>query len=313
MRRGSKYTPSQMLRDGSMLGIFSPSEPLTVSRQERMVPSLELLHRNYRTSFAPNALAHSTYMAGTVEERLGDIHALLDDDDVDALVASWGGKSCNQLLRGLPYKKIYQSRKPVVGFSDACVLLNAITAQTGLVTFSGPNIAGKMQESDHWNLDLIRGKSVPPFGSSARECWTTVKAGTATGTLYGGNLSTFVLGLVGTPYMDQMEDVVFFFESASDSPQIVDQYLRCLANAGLFERCCGMIIGDVSFEEQPDYKQRDINDLALSYADEFDLVCARIETFGHGKFENPATPIGGRVRLCTDDLEVELLERVVAP
>jgi len=300
------------IREDATLGIFSPSEPLTSSRQERMKESLELLHRNFSTKFAPNAYSHDAYMAGGVEERLEDIETLLFDDAVDALVASWGGKSCNQLVDRLPFEDIREAKKPIVGFSDVCVLLNAITAKTGLVTFYGPNIAGKMHESDHWDLRSLKGVSVPPFGNTVADRWTTLHGGTTSGRLFGGNLSTFVLGLTGTDYMKRMDGAIFFIESASDPPQIVDQYLRCLGNSGFLGRCAGLLVGDVSFDEQPAYKKRSTDDLLGSYAEEFDLVCARIETFGHGRLENPAIPIGASVRLSTDESSVELLAPVVS-
>ena len=151
------------LRPGSTLGVFSPSEPLTAERQQRMRPSIALLERNFAVQFSRHALAETYYTAGSVTERLSDIDELLEDDGVDCLLASWGGKNANQLVRCLPYAELARRRKPIVGFSDVCVILNAITAETGLITFCGPNIAGKMAESEHWGLDLLQGAELLPL------------------------------------------------------------------------------------------------------------------------------------------------------
>ena len=220
------------LRHGDTLGIFSPSEPLTVERQQRMAGSLELIERNFEIKYAPNAFSETYYEAGSKEERLADIRTLLEDEQVDALVGSWGGKSANQLLKELPYEQIAHARRAWIGFSDVCVILNAITAATGMVTFCGPNIAGKFHESEHWDLDLICGETVPPFGWASRDKTDFLVSGDAEGVLYGGNLSTFVLGLAGTQWMEAMQDVVFFWESASEPPQILDHSPAASATAG---------------------------------------------------------------------------------
>lgn len=293
-----------------MIGIFSPSEPLTKERQGRMQESLDLLARNFKYRFATHALAQTSYMAGSPEERIADITELLYDDGVQALMGSWGGKSANQLLSALPYEGFLQARKPIIGFSDVCVLLNAVTAQTGLITFAGPNIAGKLQESAHWNLGLITGRTEPPFGQTARENWETVVPGHATGRLFGGNLSTFVLGLAGTPSMERMEEVVFFWESASEPPQIIDQYLACLGNCGFLGRVKAMIVGDVSYQEES-RKARPVNDVIRQYAEQYGFPAVRVETFGHHKMENPAVPIGCKVELDTHRKWVTCTEAAV--
>ncbi len=301
----------QKLEKGSTVGIFSPSEPVTPERQERMEPSLELLSRNFEPRFATHAFEQFYYQAGSCELRLGDFSELLDDPSVDCLLGCWGGKSANQMVRGLPYSRIASARKPIVGFSDVCVLLNAITAETGLITFCGPNIAGKLNESDHWNLDLLRGEHLPPFGRTAVECFETVRGGRAEGVLFGGNLTTFVLGLAGSRWMNAMDEIVFFWESGSEPPQILDQHLTCLENCGFMDRVIAMIIGDTSYSEAAGYKDWPLPDFLRNIGDRFDIPVARVPNFGHHKLENPAIPIGAHVEVDADRGTVSLLGEVV--
>jgi muramoyltetrapeptide carboxypeptidase len=293
------------------VGIFSPSEPVTSERQKRMQPSLDLLTRNFEPRFATHALEQLYYQAGSREQRLGDFRELLEDQSVDWLLGSWGGKSANQMVRGLPYDQTANARKPIVGFSDVCVLLNAITAETGLITFCGPNIAGKLHESDHWDFDLLRGEQVPPFGHTAAECFETVRGGRAEGVLFGGNLTTFVLGLAGSRWMSAMDEVVFFWESGSEPPQILDQHLTCLENCGFMDRVVAMIVGDATYDEAAAYKDRPLDDLLRNVGELFDIPVARIPNFGHHQLENPAIPIGARVAVDTDQHTVSLLGDVV--
>lgn len=293
------------------MGIFSPSEPVTPERQERMRPSLDLLARNFEPRFASHAFEMTYYQAGSRDQRLEDFHELLDDPSVDCLLGSWGGKSANQMIRGLPYDRIASARKPIVGFSDVCVILNAITAQTGLITFCGPNIAGKLNESDHWDLDLLRGANPPPFGRTAAGCFETIRGGRAEGVLYGGNLTTFVLGLAGSGWMASMDEIVFFWESGSEPPQILDQHLTCLENCGFMDRVVAMVVGDATYEETASYKDRPLNDLLMDVGERFGIPVARIPNFGHHKLENPAIPIGASVAVDADRRSVSLLGAVV--
>lgn len=301
--------PARRLTPGSKIGLFSPSEPLTADRRARMAPSLAILEREFELRWATNAYASAYYQAGTVAERLGDIEELVDDPDVGALLATWGGKSCGQLVEGLPYAKIAARRVPVAGFSDAGVLLNAITARSGVVTYYGPNIAGKLTESEHPTLDLARGEDVPPFGFGAQSAWQTITPGVCDGTLVGGGLSTFAIGLGGSRLLDAFEDPIFFWESGSSPPQIIDQLLTGLDNSGFLRRIRAMVVGHVLYEEV-DRKNRPIDDLLAEVGTALGIPVVRIPTFGHLSTENPMIPIGARVHLDTEAQEIRLLGEV---
>lgn len=248
-------------------------------------------------------------MAGSLASRISDFRDLLVDPGVDALLGSWGGKSCNQLVPSLPYAEILEMQKPIVGFSDVGVLLNHISVQTGLVTYYGPNIAGKLVESAHGDMAFLQNPSNPNvFGQTASEHWQTVVPGSASGRLLGGNLSTFVLGMVGTATMDLVlagGPWIFFWESASEPPQIIDQYLACLQNAGFFENVAGMIVGDATYEEV-DRKNRPLDELLADYSAGGRIPVARIETFGHRPIENPPIPVGAEVHMDNGERTVRL-------
>ena len=96
------------------IGLFTPSEPLTGSRQKRVAKGVRLLETyGYSAAYAPNALARTNYMAGTLEQRVADIHELIADRNVELLMATWGGKSACQLVPFLDYQLIARSRKPI--------------------------------------------------------------------------------------------------------------------------------------------------------------------------------------------------------
>lgn len=307
-----RVTPIQK---GDAFGIFSPSEPITDERKTRLDRGIRILQdRGFLTVLSPNAFAQSAYTAGTVDERVDDFHQLLKDDKVAALLASWGGKSCNQLLDKVDYELVRKYRKPVFAFSDGCVLLNALAAQSELFTFHGPNVAGKLFETQHADFSLLGKESesrLNLLGNVQHAPTRVIRSGKSQGRLFGGNLSTFVLGLVGSPYMPAWNPSLFFWESASETPQIVHQHLTCLRNAGVFDRVTGMIIGSFIVEEPSEYKKRDPFEMIIDAVGDYQFPILYCPTFGHpSHLENPILPIGAMCQLDSDLRSLILLERL---
>jgi muramoyltetrapeptide carboxypeptidase len=311
-RTASALVPARKLAPRATLGLFSPSEPLTPGRLSTLRRSLDIaIAHGFRFTYARNALKEGPYSAGTATDRLADIHELAADPSVDALFATWGGKSCNQLLAGLDFDLLLRERKPIIGFSDVAVLLNALTATTGLTSFHFL-VAGRLNETTHSGLGLLLGNDTTHadiFDFKSQPTRAVLCEGQARGRLFGGNLSTLVLGLLGTDFMPFAKDVVFFWESASERPQIIDQHLTALRNAGFFEHVRAMIVGSVySSGEVPLTEIRQ----AISFAvDGYEFPIVYAPSFGHLPTQNPIVPIGALCEVDTTTFTVRLREEVV--
>lgn len=304
------------LSQEATIGIFSPSEPIVETRQERFNKGLSILTENgFRFKLGKNCLAISAYTAGSIEERLEDIHTLARDTEIDALMASWGGKSCNQLIRYLNYEELADARKPILAFSDGCVLLNAITAVTGLITFHGPNVVGKLDETKHSNLGILIKKGTLErtnlLGSPSPGSTRVIRGGKATGKLFGGNLSTFVLGTVCSNLSKHLwEGGIFFWEEASMPPQLIEQHLRALINTGLLDRIAGMIVGNFLYEDPLEWKRIDGLSSLSNILSEFSYPILYCPTFGHAPLENPILPIGASCTLDADAVTLQVIEQI---
>lgn len=305
------------LKTGAKIGIFSPSEPITEERIVRFEKGVGILKsKGFGTQISLNAMNSLYYSAGTVNDRANDISQLIMDDSVSALMASWGGKSCNQLINAINYSEIAEKRKPILAFSDGCVLLNAITAKTGLFTFHGPNVAGKMFETKHSNLALIRSdvenKNSNLLGDVSSTESKVIKKGVSQGKLFGGNLSTFTLGLGGNNLLKEFKGGIFFWESLGEPIQIVHQYLQCLRNMGLFDTLSGMVIGDYITNDEFIYRRRPPEEMLLEVTKGYNFPVLYARTFGHpGELENPIIPIGPVSELNTMTKSLSLMEEVI--
>ena len=93
------------IEKNAQIGIYSPSEPISKNRESRFQQGVKFLESlGFKVKVAKNTLKTTNFTAGTVNDRLSDINSLLSDNETSALLASWGGKSCNQLVKDLNYK-----------------------------------------------------------------------------------------------------------------------------------------------------------------------------------------------------------------
>ena len=192
-------------------------------------------------------------------------------------------------------------------------MLNAITARTGLATFHGPNIVGKLEESDWSSLDCLR----PEFpwtetnllASAKRSEGLVLRRGIATGRLFGGNLNCFVLGVVlSRADLSFFDGGVFFWEDIGLTPRQIDQFLTALANIGFLDRISGMVIGDFFANEQHEWLRSDPLESVLHAVRNYSFPVIYAPLFGHRKLENPVFPIGASATLDTAEFSLRLTE-----
>ena len=213
------------LKEGDSIGIFSPSEPLTPERQRRLEKGIELLESlGFKVVVGRNVFKSYYYMAGKPEERIEDFHNLIVNPNIKAIMTSWGGRSTNQLISLIDYDLVRQHPKIISGFSDSTNLINAIYTITGLITFHGPNVVGKLAEGPHTTIEyfkkaFIKGEIGVVKSQLPPKC---LRSGKAEGRLIGGNLTCFDLGLIGTPYQPNFKDTIFFWEAGARTPQEID-------------------------------------------------------------------------------------------
>ena len=294
----------------STLGIFSPSEPLVGNRLEMYGSGIKILEsKGYSIVEAKHVFARDAFDAGTIEERIADINQLLLDPEVDALMNSWGGKGCNQLLPHLNFELIAHAKKPILGFSDGCVLLNAISAQTGLVSFYGPNVVGKLHETEHSDLQILHledATSVNLLGDNQSTESTVINDGEASGRLFGGNLSTFTLGCLHLNELKRaLNGAILCLEEGYIPVQIVLQHLHTLKNHGVFDVVSGVVIGCFETRDTTEWKQTDGVGCLQRFFRDWDIPVVHVPTFGHVPVENQILPIGARCSLNVENFSLK--------
>lgn len=311
-----KLTKCHAIEAGSRLGAFSPSDWLGGDRPERSRAAALSLESaaGLKIEFAPNAFARDGIRAGTIDQRISDLDVLLDNELISGLIATYGGKACNQIVTRLPFEALARRRLPMFGFSDVAVLQNAITAQTGLVTFYGPNILAKLDQSSWGRLDsLVAGSAKfhtdSVFGMEPNPNARCVRAGRAVGRLFGGNLECFVYGnLLSKQDLSFFNQGIFFWESGGLTPREADQALTALANSGFLSTISGMIIGDAFTQEGYEWFRSDPLESVLNATASYRFPVLHLPIFGHKKLENPIIPIGVIAEMDAERLTARTIE-----
>ncbi len=286
------------LTKGSTIGIFSPSEPLTAERCQRVQDGAAFLESlGFKVRFGEHVYDTKYYMAGDARDRAEDFNAFVRDGSVAAIIASWGGRSCNQILEFIDFQAAAEHPTVICGFSDPSLLLNALFAKAGLITFHGPNVVGKIADnpgpSIEFFLDVVckgRHGKVPCSPHEPE----TLRPGRATGRLVGGNLSCLDMGLFGTTYSPQLDGAILFWESGSRTPQEIDQLLVHLRLQGAFGKIAGMVVGFLGgVKDKRDWGARDVRETILAATCGHEFPILYYPCFGHSdELLNPVLPVG---------------------
>jgi muramoyltetrapeptide carboxypeptidase len=229
--------------------IFSPSSAVrNKAALRRGVARLKAMGQ--QVELDPATLATHMRFAGDDETRIAGIERAARSG-ADVAIISRGGYGLTRLLPALPYQAIAKAidhGTEFVGLSDFTAFQNAVLAETGRVTWSGPAVGedfGSEVEPDEIMQacfeDLVEG-----HGEGTG--WRLPAAEAVTdpietrGVLWGGNLA-IVTALVGTPWLPKVKGGILFLEDVSEHPYRIERMLTQLLHAGVLQKQKAIVLG----------------------------------------------------------------------
>lgn len=300
------------LQKGDRIGVVSPSGVITPELAPQLQRGIQALERlGFVVTLAPSARSSTLGYSATPEEKAADLHAMFRDPAVKAIICSQGGATANSCLPLLDWEAIRENPKVFLGISDITVLLNAIYARTGLVTFHGNDVMwGLGRDPTPYDLDelaarLVEGRIGPVRAAGPRE---TLRPGVAEGPLVGGNVEC-MRKLLGTPYLPPLDGAILLLESYGFSPTDGSCWFHHLDQAGVLARVGGVVIGHIHGD--PPAAPMRMRDVFLEVARRYAFPILQVSDFGHD-CPNTVLPIGARARLDAGARELVLLEPCVA-
>lgn len=230
------------LRKGDSIAICSPAG--AVFDQDAPAEFRYILESmGFEVVLADSLFRKHGYFSGTDKERADELIALFSNPSIKGIIAMRGGWGCARILPLLDYEMIRRNPKVFMGFSDISALLVAIRMHSGLLTFHGPVGYSTWSPAiiDEFNTNLVHPGSqrIIPADKGFR----TLRQGTGTGELIGGNLKV-ITSLIGSPYFPKsLEGRILFVEETGEEVYRIDRMLTQLRLAGLLEGLEGFIFG----------------------------------------------------------------------
>lgn len=312
------------LKKGDEIRIVAPARSLSLLSEDLVKIAKENFEKlGYKVTFSKHCKEKDMFTSSSVHSRVEDLHEAFSDKNVKAIFTVIGGYNSNQLLGSLDYGLIKKNPKILCGYSDITALANAITAKTGLVTYSGLHFSTwAMKKEFEYNLEyfnkcLVEEKDfeVKPSKTWSDDQWykdqenrlieknegfQILRKGTAQGTILGGNLCTFNL-LQGTEFMPEISSSVLFLEDddmAGDNFALeFDRNLQSLIHQPNFDKVKGIVFG--RFQKKADMNLEKLKYVIETKKELRDIPIIANVDFGH---TNPLItfPIGGTVKLDAD-------------
>jgi len=132
------YIFPKSLKFGDTIAVISPSSPVTLN-SAAVNKGLEYL-RDKGFKVVDYTQKKGGFSQRSIKEKASIVNKLFANKSIAAIMAFWGGLTSNQVLDYLDFSIIKKNPKIVIGYSDITALTSAITAKTGLITFSGPGL-----------------------------------------------------------------------------------------------------------------------------------------------------------------------------
>jgi len=293
--------------------IFSPSSAVrNKAALRRGIARLKAL--GHEVELDPSVFATHMRFAGDDATRLAAVgRAAASGADISIITR--GGYGLTRLLPDLPYKAVAKAidrGMKFVGLSDFTAFQNAVLAETGRVTWSGPAVGedfGVEAEPDDIMQACFEDLATGQGEGTGWQLPTTErveKAWQHKGVLWGGNLA-IVSALAGTPWLPKVKGGILFLEDVHEHPYRIERMLTQLLYAGVLQKQKAILLGHftnwVPVPHDKGYRLKTVVDWLRTQ------VKAPVLTglpFGHVSTK-VCLPVGAKVTLAAEGRDAFLL------
>jgi muramoyltetrapeptide carboxypeptidase len=309
------------LAPGARVALLSPSgavlEPDDIDRSAELCRALGL-----EPVVMPAAARRHGYLAGTDDERLGDLQQALNDASIGAIWCIRGGFGLTRILARIDFTALERYPRIILGFSDITALLLAANTATGIVTFHGPVARNGLTAYARQRLEQVMFDPTPagrlPLPSARagvvvpREPRVvTLQAGVADGPLMGGNL-TLIQCLIGTRMLPSFKGALLFLEDVGEDLYRIDRSMAHLRDAGVLDDIAGLVLGHFTDMKRTTAEgARAFHEVLLDYIEPLGIPAAYGFPIGHID-DQWTLPLGIPARLDATAGTLTLLEGAVA-
>jgi muramoyltetrapeptide carboxypeptidase len=295
-----KLIQPKSLEKGDSIAIIAPAGILK-NKKEIIEEAKELAESwGLKVLIGEHVFNQNNHFAGTDEERANDFQKALDNPNIKAIWGARGGYGSVRILDALDFTKFKDHPKWIIGYSDVTAIHSHVH-NLGVQTIHGM-MGTSMQFDKEENKKSIETLRKALFGETLNYEIPSSKynrIGSAEGELVGGNL-TLLLTMLGSESSIDTEGKILFIEEIGEYKYHIDRMLQSLKRAGYFNKCKGLIVGNISNIKKNTTKWgSSIEQLILDVVSEHDFPVLFDFPAGH-EIDNRALILGRTVQLKTE-------------
>lgn len=241
---------------GDLVVVPAPGGPTTAAAVAKGIAILE--GWGLRVELTEHALGKYGWLSAPDADRLADLQYALDHPEAKALMTARGGYGTTRIIDDVDFSGLEDHPKLIVGYSDITALHLAVQHHTGLASLHSPMVAWSSNNTaataESLRTALMTTDPVVLQRDPLESTAAVVVPGTATGPLYGGNLSL----LDAEPDDNNLPDLdgaILFIEDTDESRYKIDGMLTRFTRAGHFDGLAGIAVGQFTPYEHDEYTE----------------------------------------------------------
>lgn len=230
------------LKKGDMIGLVCPAGFMSIEKSQACINVLR--EWGYQVKVGASVTSNSAnYFSGNDQERLQDLQAMLDDDQVNAILCARGGYGTGRIIEQINFAGFIRRPKWIIGFSDVSILHAHLYSNYKIASLHAP-MAAAFNEGGHKNEFVLSLRKALSGKKAKYTCRPHPfnRRGEAVGELVGGNL-TLLAHLIGSSSDFKTRGRILFLEDTGEYLYNIDRMFYQLKRSGKLSKLAGLIIG----------------------------------------------------------------------
>ncbi|WP_341220227.1 LD-carboxypeptidase [Polaribacter atrinae] len=291
------------LQIGDTIAIVAPAGILknreaTIARAKQLAESWGL-----KVVLGEHIFNKDSHFAGSDDERAADIQKALDNPNIKAIWSGRGGYGSVRVLDKLDYTFFLEHPKWIIGYSDITAFHSHIH-NLGVETMHAM-MGSSVDDKPELIVETLSTFKKAIFGEQLKYTIPSSKynrKGEVSGQIVGGNLA-LLASMLGSNSEVDTNDKILFIEEIGEYKYSIDRMLQSLKRAGYFDKCKGLIIGDISkIKSNSTNWGHTIEELVLDVVKEYNFPVMFDFPAGHEP-DNRALILGRKIELKVKENE----------
>lgn len=234
-----KTSIPRYLHAGDTIAITCPASPMEAAEAADCVNMLQAW--GFKVKMGSTLNKKWQHFGGTDAERAQDMQALMDDEEVSAILFARGGYGVMRMMDQLNWKRFARHPKWLVGFSDITAFHCHLNTHFGIPTIHA-DMAGGFSDTEDPSATSIKNTLTGKKTEYSFDGCHFNRDGSAKGLLVGGNLS-LIYALQASKSELKTDGKILFIEDVGEYNYSVDRMLMNLKRSGKLDKLAGLLVG----------------------------------------------------------------------